>query len=144
MKNLIFLSIFLGFFNQSQAQSVSKIAAEIPAAVIASNKNGHPKATQIEWSKKGTNFESKFTENGNIKIITYDEFGNSLEEEEIISVGALPADVMKFVKSHYKNPNIDEASRIKNQKGIITYEVEIKGMNLIFDANGVFLKSEKE
>jgi len=43
---------------------------------------------------------------------------------------------------HYAGNRTKESAKIINAKGTLTYEVEIKGIDWIFDNNGNFLKKK--
>ena len=65
MKNVFLLIAILGFFMQSQAQSV--LAKDVPESVKAACMKHHPNAINIKWYKDNNTFESQFTENGKVK-----------------------------------------------------------------------------
>ena len=50
---------------------------------------------------------------------------------------------MDYVKTNYKGQSVKEAAKITDGKATITYEAEIKGMDLLFDNNGKFIKEIK-
>lgn len=141
MKKVFLLVAILGFFMQGQAQSV--LAKDVPASVKAACMKEHPNAKNVKWSKEGTTFESEFTENGNEKSATFDDSGAMLENEKNIKIAALPAGAVKYVEDHYKGKKIKEASRMIDKNGVINYEAEVDGIDLIFDVNGKYLKSVK-
>ena len=60
-----------------------------------------------------------------------------------IELNQLPSGVLDYVKANYKGQSVKEAAKITDVKGAVTYEVEIKGMDLIFDSNGKFIKEIK-
>ena len=74
---------------------------------------------------------------------TDDAAGNRLETEVEIKPSSLPAGVLEYVMKNYKEDEVKEASKITDGKGTVTYEAEVKGLDLIFDAKGTFIKSEK-
>ncbi|MBP9214636.1 MAG: PepSY-like domain-containing protein, partial [Chitinophagaceae bacterium] len=75
--------------------------------------------------------------------ILMDAQGNIIETEIGIEATQLPKGVLEYVKKHYPNKKIKEVAKITDTKETITYEVEIKGMDLIFNTNGVFVKAIK-
>ena len=56
---------------------------------------------------------------------------------------SLPQGVMEYVKKNYKENEVKEATKITDENDTITYEVEVKGLDLIFDSKGNFIKSIK-
>ena len=61
-----------------------------------------------------------------------------------MKVTELPANVLSYVKEHYKGKTIKEASKITKATGIVNYEAEVSGMDVIFDASGKFIKEMKD
>jgi hypothetical protein len=55
----------------------------------------------------------------------------------------LPKGVLEYVKANNQGQNIKEVAKITDAKGTVTYESEIKGMDLLFDSTGKFIKEIK-
>ena len=72
-----------------------------------------------------------------------DAQGNSIETEVEIELTQLPKGILDYIKIHYAGKQGKEGAKITDAKGTVTYEVEIKGMDLIFDYNGKFIKELK-
>ena len=70
--------------------------------------------------------------------------GTFTESEVDIKAAVLPATVLAYVKEHYKGKTIKEAAKITKADGAINYEAEVNGKDVIFDANGKFLKEMKD
>jgi len=70
--------------------------------------------------------------------------GQLLETETEISASALPAAVNEYVAKKAAGKKIKEASKIVDDKNVVTYEAELEGADYIFDANGAFIKKETE
>lgn len=73
----------------------------------------------------------------------YDEKGTLTEMEEEIKVSALSPSISAYVKEHYKGGVIKEAAKITKGSETI-YEAEVNKKDLIFDANGKFIKEESK
>ena len=142
MKKLLFVLATLGFIFQSQAQSIP--SKEVPASVKTVYSKTHPKATAVKWRKDGNSFESTFTENGEKKSATFDNQGVLIKDEESIVVAALPAAATAYIDKIYKGKKIKKASRMLGSNGVINYQAEVDGLNLLFDVHGQFLKSVKD
>jgi hypothetical protein len=54
----------------------------------------------------------------------------------------LPKSVTPYVAVNYKGAQIKEAGRVTDAAGRTLYEAEIKGVDLIFDENGKFIKKD--
>jgi hypothetical protein len=71
-----------------------------------------------------------------------DASGNIIEKEVEISLNELPTKAKEFVSKNYSGQKIKEAAKITDAKGIITYEAEVKGKDLLFDSYGNFINEE--
>jgi hypothetical protein len=140
----IFLSILSVFFlmNSVSAQKIKQ--SEVPTPVIASMNKMHPEIKDAEWTMEDGNYEAEYDLDKMEASVTFDASGNLLETEKEIAVSTLPSGVAEYVAKNYDGKSIKEASEITDSKGAKTYEAEIKGMDLVFDAKGNFLKIEKD
>jgi hypothetical protein len=75
---------------------------------------------------------------------TFDAKGTWLETESKIEISALPAGISAYVEKNYNKQKIKGAAKLKMPDGATNYEAEIKGKDLIFDANGKFIKESKD
>ena len=87
--------------------------------------------------------QASFNLNKTDNSVLMDAQGNIIETEVEIELTQLPKGVLEYVKTHYARKQPKEAAKITDAKGLVTYEVEIKGMDLIFDSNGKFIKELK-
>ena len=117
---------------------------EVPALVNTAFQNQYAKVTDVKWEKESENFEASFDLNKTDHSVLYNAQGKVLETEVEIELKQLPAGVLEYVKSNYKGESVEEAAKITDSKGIVTYEIEVDDKDLIFDSNGKFLKESKE
>ena len=118
--------------------------SKVPAAVKASFAKKYPDVDRVKWEKEGAQFEAGFKDNDHTMSALFAADGTLTESELTIPTASLPAPVLDYVKAHYKGVAIKEAARITKASGEINYEAEVKGMDLIFDANGKYIKSQKD
>lgn len=142
MKKLILLLAIAGFFTQTQAQKL--MASDVPKVVTAAFTKAHSTVTDVAWSKDGVNFEAEYDVNKADMSTTYSAAGIMIETEMEIAITALPASVLSYVETNYKEKEISEASKITAANGTVTYEAEVTGIDLIFDAKGTFIKTVKD
>jgi uncharacterized membrane protein YkoI len=142
MKRLILvfaLSLGLG---SAYAQKIKE--AEVPAAVKDGFKKQYPNAKVSEWEKEGANFEAEFKHNKVETSVVIDATGSILETEVEIAVKELPAAATEYITKNYAGYKVEEAVKITDSKGNISYEAEVeKGkeeFDLIFDSKGGFIK----
>jgi len=117
---------------------------DVPSNVKAAFKKQYPAAKQVKWDREDAKYEASFALNKIDNSVLIDAQGNIVETEVEIELNQLPKRVGEYVKINYAGEEIMEAAKIIDAKGTITYEAEIKGMDLIFDSNGKFVKAEKD
>ena len=118
-------------------------ASKVPAAVKAAFAKQYPGVT-VKWEKEDGKFEAGFKHNGSTMSALFEANGMMTESEMDIKVADLPASVLVYVKDHYKGKSIKEGAKITKADGTVNYEAEVDGKDVIFDANGKFLKEAKD
>jgi hypothetical protein len=132
----------VGTASTTQAQKLD--ASKVPATVKTAFTKKYPHVDNVKWEKEDGNFEAGFKENNQSMSTIFTPDGTLVESEVSIPVTSLPAAVTSYMKDHYKNVTVKEAAKITKASGEINYEAEIKGKDVIFDANGKFLKEAKD
>jgi hypothetical protein len=117
---------------------------DVPVVVKNAFQKQYPTAKEVKWEKENVNYEVNFDLNEVDYSVLMDEKGTILETEIEIELSQLPAGVLDYVKANYAGQKVKECSKITDVKSVITYEVEIKGKDLIFDNNGKFVKETKD
>lgn len=128
---IFLLAARIAFTASAQKVAVSKV----PALVKATFTKNHP-GIKAEWEMEKQNFEAGFTLNGKETSEVYAPAGTLLETEVSIKSTELPAAVL----AKLKGMKIAEAAKITKADGKIIYEAEVKGKDLLFDANGIAVK----
>jgi hypothetical protein len=123
------------------AQKIS--SSKVPAAVKTSFSKAHPGINKVAWELEDGMYEAGYTKNKVEISELYGKAGALMETETAIKVASLPAGVSAYVKQHYKGASIKEAAKITDSKGVVTYEAEVKGKDLIFNEVGHFVKQTK-
>ena len=147
MKRYLFLIVLgLGINTISFAQKEEKEGKkdEAPQALKASLLKTFPGSSHIKWEKEGANYEAEFTHSRKKMSAVYDTKGTLLETETGMKPAELPSVILQYVRDNYKGAAIREAAKIASSGGEITYEAEVNKIDLIFDANGKFLKQVKD
>ena len=141
MKKIIILLAIAAVSLQANAQKLA--GKDVPANVRTSFVKLYPKATEVKWEKEDRNFEAGFDLNKIEQSVLFDTNGKMLESEVEIDVKNLPAAAQAYMKKNYPNNPIKEAAKITAANGTVTYEAELKGKDVIFDAKGNFIKETK-
>lgn len=145
MKNTIITAAALVFIvNTACAQKVKE--AEVPKAVVTSFHDNFKGAKVEKWVKeKDGGYEAEFDWNKIETSATFSADGKLNETEQEMKVSALPKTITDYIAKNYAGHKIAEAAKITDAAGKMAYEAEVKKgkeeMDLLFDANGTFIKS---
>jgi hypothetical protein len=116
---------------------------DVPEAVKTAFAKKYPDAKKVSWEKEKGNYEANWGgKSGEDSSVTFTPSAIFVEIVVAIPIGQLPPGVTPYVNNHYKGAKIIEAGKITDAAGRHMYEAEIKGKDLIFDENGVFLKED--
>jgi len=118
-------------------------ASKVPAPVKESFAKQFPGAT-AKWEKEESKYEAGFKHQGHEMSALFDANGTMIESEMEIKVSELPVAVTNYINTNHSGATVKEAAKITKANGEIQYEAEVKGKDLIFDANGKFIKEVKE
>ena len=141
MKKLALMTVTAMITSLTFAQKLQE--KDVPVQVKTAFQKEFPNTKEAKWEKEGNNFEAEFELNNTEQSVLLDAQGNLIETEIEIAVNLLPSGVLDYIKTNYQGQKVKEAAKITDAKRIITYEAEIKGMDLIFDSNGKFVKEIK-
>lgn len=142
MKKLILMTVAAIITSLTFAQKTQD--KNVPAIIKSAFQKQYPDAKEVKWEKENENYEAEFEVGETDYSVLIDASGNIIETEIEISSDALPANAKEYVSQNHAGQKIKEAAKITDAKGTVTYEVEIKGTDLIFDSNGNFIKEVKE
>ncbi len=114
-----------------------------PAPVKESFTKLYP-GVKPKWEKEKGDYEANFKKSGKEMSATFAADGTLKETETGIAIAELPDVVKKYLAAHYKNAAIREAAKITKADGTVNFEAEVNKRDVIFDANGNFIKEEKD
>lgn len=112
--------------------------SRVPQNVLDAFSKQYP-GVQADWEKEMGNYEASFEKGKHEVSVSYDPQGNMLEMEEEIDVSEAPLEIKAYADQHY-HKSISEMYRIKTASGIIIYEAELGNVELVFDAQGKFIR----
>ena len=141
MKKMFFVGLVL-VTTPAFAQKLD--ASKVPAPVKKAFTENFAGATAIIWEKENGNYEAGFKQNNQNKSATFAPDGAWMETEQSIEISNLPSSVMAYLAKNYKGEKIKEAAKLKLANGEIHYEAEVKGLDIIFDEKGNFIKTQKD
>lgn len=114
-------------------------ASKIPPPVKTSFEKKYP-GVPGKWEKEDGNYEVNFKQGGTGMSMVIKPDGTIAETETDIKVSELPVSAQNYVKEHYKGKTIKESARITKEDGTVNYEAEVGGKDVLFDADGKFIK----
>ena len=141
MKAFLFIPL-ITLATAARAQDLK--TKNVPATVRAALAKRNPEASKVSWEKEKGNYEANWGGNsGEDHSVQFSPAGDFVEQVDAMAVKDLPAAIGDYVKTHYKT-TIKEAGKRVDAKGAHTYEVEVKGKDLLFTTEGAFLSGEHE
>ncbi len=141
MKKILLLAFMTLAIAAADAQKMD--AAAVPSNVKASFEKKYAGIT-AKWEKEVGNYEAGFKKDGVEMSVVIEPGGKIIETEMEIKVAKLPESSLSYLKQHYKGKTVTEASKITKSDGTVNYEAEINDTDVMFDANGKFLKETKD
>ena len=118
-------------------------ASKVPAAVKTTFATKYA-GLSAKWEKEDGKYEANFKQDGNTMSAMFMPNGTFTESEMDIKVSDLPASVLLYLKQHYTGKTIKAGAKITKADGTENYEAQVNGKDVIFDANGKFIKEVKE
>lgn len=117
---------------------------EVPDHIAAAFKELHPNATILKWNDEPPIWEAKYKEKTQQGAVSFNTDAHVVETELVIEESELPneASIKTYIETHYPAEKIKGCEKIETQDHAITYEIQITGKELVFDASGSFVKEE--
>ena len=140
MKKVMIISAFIGAIGFS-AFGQKLDASKVPAAVKSAFAKQYP-GVAVKWEKEDGKYEASFKQNRNSMSALFEANGTMIESEIDIKVADLPSAVLTYVKDHFKGKSIKEGAKITKADGTVTFEAEVAGKDVIFDANGKYIETK--
>lgn len=133
--------LFLAACSSAQSNEKKGKHSTTPTVVQDAFKQKYPNISTVKWEKEEANYEASFRKNKIETSVVISEKGKILETESEISNAELPKLALTYIETNFSGQKIKEAAKIELSNGIIQYEAEVKGKDLIFDEKGNFIKS---
>ncbi len=118
--------------------------SEVPAAVTAKFASLYPNVTNEEWEKEDGNYEVEFETDNKETNVIIDASGNLVGSSAEVGPNDLPKAIIEYAGKNFPGKKLKEMTKMTDSKGIVTYEIQIHNDEMIFDANGNFVKKEEE
>jgi hypothetical protein len=119
-----------------QSTSVS----EIPDNVKAKMHQLYPNVTDVTWEQEESYFVPVFMVNNVKTKLLIDPKGALIQTSAKLQPSVLPATVTAYVSANYPGQNISDAEQLTMINNSTRYEAVVGTKDLVFDANGQFIK----
>lgn len=118
--------------------------AQVPSKIQIAFKKMYPKALIQKWNDESPIWEAKYVNGAEKGAISFNANAKVVETELVIQESQLPANrsIQKYVKRFYPQERIKGCEKITKANGMITYEIQVEGKELVFDAKGNFKEEE--
>lgn len=140
MKGLIFTAAF------SFALSISGMAQNnAPETVITAFQESMPGVT-ANYVQEGTAWKAGFTEKAQTKYLVYDEKGNLLYKETMITKAQAPTQAVKDNEARFTDYTFESVSKVEYPDGTSLYQFQYipKGstqhLEVFYNDNGILVK----
>lgn len=142
MKQIILIVSCLALTSGIKAQDLK--SSEVPEIIKKSFEKKFPNTNVDSWEKEGADYEAEFHQNKVEASAIFDANGRFKELEEEIKITDLPKIASDYCAKTYVGYKLEEAEKITDVVGKITYEVEMKKgkehFDVMFDDKGNFIK----
>jgi hypothetical protein len=127
---------------QIEAQSIKE--RDVPPAVASKVSALYPDAAKVKWEMEDGMYEATFLTGAMETSVMVSSQGMLVFTEQEIEISSLPKEVMIYVTQNNPGSSVQEASKITDVYGKVSYEVELKNIEYVFDAAGKLLTEEKD
>jgi hypothetical protein len=141
MKKITLLGMLLFFAGSIQAQRLE--IREVPEAVMIAFRKANPGVGNPQWRKEKGCYQAKCMVNKTPRTFTYTKSGTPVVKDAKAAMEALPTGIKEYLDKNHRGAVVDKVLKIINANGTVNYDVEVNGQDLIFDANGKYLKTQK-
>lgn len=143
MKKLLFPIISILLLAACNQPSKNR---EVPTNISEAFVKLHPNATILKWNDEPPIWEAKYKDGEETGAVSFNEKAEVTETELVISESQLPnaSVIPDYIKAHYPNEKIQGCEKIAKQDRTTTYEIQITGKEIVFDAEGKYLSEEKD
>jgi ABC-type amino acid transport substrate-binding protein len=120
-----------------------KVKSDIPEIILTRFNALYPKVENLTWEKGKGKFEASFAQGAHEFSVVFLENGEVQQTEAKVEISGLPPDLVTYVSENLKGKKIDEASRIVDGYGNVTWEAEVDSIDYLFSTTGQFIGREE-
>lgn len=144
MKKIVYISVIV-VMGLSACGQAGK-SRQVPVNISEAFSKLHPSATILKWNDEPPIWEAKYKDGEEKGAVSFNNKAEVTETELVISESQLPnaKAIPDYIKDHYPEEKIKGCEKITKQDGSNTYEIQITGKEIVFDAEGKYLSEEKD
>lgn len=118
-------------------------AKNIPPQARVSFNSLYPDVKEVYWTKQGKIYVAEFVYKDVNTSLVFDKDGKLNQTIIFIKKEELPKQAQDFINNNFGKKKLGDITKIKDSKGDITFNVEIKNNTVIFDEYGKYIRSLK-
>lgn len=141
MKKLLLFSACAIMMISAYAQ---RSETNIPSAVTQAFQNEYPDKQDVQWTKKGTDYQAKYENANEYLLATYDKDGNLIEKEHRIELTSLPSGINTYMNNNAPGKTITEAYEVTDKNGNVIYEAVVEQDEYTFDSKGNYMNKQSK
>jgi hypothetical protein len=142
MKRILFLlvvmtGIFIACSSPNNKQEVERPQVDVPKMLLTRFANIYPTAEQAVWEiGKNRTFEVSFQmDKQDLRVIFLDD--GSIQQTEVkADVSSIPALVSTFASESLGVKKIDQAFKVVDDLGVLTWKIRINHVDYLFTSEG--------
>lgn len=115
-----------------------------PEKITAAFHRLHPDAHITQWNDEAPIWEAKYTEGDIQGAVSFNAKAEVTENELVVPASAVPAPGMAYIMEHYPQERAQRCEQVTDDKGKVTFEVQITGKEIVLDAGGNFMTEEAD
>jgi hypothetical protein len=142
MKKVIVMLAVIFIGGTAYAQTISE--QDVPVVVKSKVTSLYPDVKVEKWKKHNGDYKAQFDENKKETWVIINPKGDLVKTKTEIEASDLPSSASEYIRKNYDGKKTSEAYKVIDATGVVTYKAEVDDTYLVFDANGMFIKKEKE
>jgi len=142
MLRIILAAIVMGVTLNLDAQTMKE--REVPVAVVSKINSLYPDASKMKWEGEDGMYEASFMSDKKELSVLLTRDGQVIVTEEEVATNSLPGSIMQYIGMHHPTSKVSEANLVTDNLGAVQYEVEVDGIEYLFDSTGQFLRQAQD
>jgi hypothetical protein len=137
---VLILFLLILAFSISYGQKIK--TKRVPAEVRTRFKSLYPNINEkdLEWVKEGKIYVCDFLTGNTLTSVFFEIDGKLINTIKDCDLNQLPKPIIDYINKNFKKKNIGSVTKQIDGKGILTYVVELKQREYVFNDDGELIK----